>query len=274
VILIVTTSNGCVDSLKKTIHIDPLVVASVSNDTVTCYGELVELRASGGLWYHWEPWQLVVYTDSHTTYVAPATTTTFTVTVTDSCSSDTATVTVFINQLPTLEVSNDTSIYLGGEAHLWAHGYPDVIDYTWSPTHSIIAPSTEEDPTITVKPDQTTTYTVTVTDVNGCQKTDFVTVKILESLITVPNAFSPNGDNENEEVYVITLGDVTINYFKIYNRWGELVFETNGVGPGTGWDGTFRSQQQPVGVFTYIVSVPDGPHQSATYISGNISLLR
>lgn len=272
--LIVTSDNGCVDSIVKTIQIDPLVVAEVSDDTVACYGELVQLRASGGLWYHWEPATEVVYTDSSITYAAPQTTTTFTVTVSDSCSVDTATVTVFVNPLPNLDVSNDTFVYPGESATVWANAWPNVISYEWSPTSSIVSPSSEEDPTIIVQPENTTIYTVVVTDVNGCQQSDQVLVQVIEPLIAVPNAFSPNNDGVNDLVYVITLGEVFIDHFRIYNRWGELVFETGGTGPNFGWNGEFKGETQPIGVYTYVVSVPDGLHQTAGVHSGSISLLR
>lgn len=274
VTLVVTSNHGCVDSITKIIHIDPLVVAYASPDTMACYGELIELRAWGGLWYHWEPATEVVYADSAVTYVAPSQTMTFTVTVSDSCSADTETVTVTVFPLPNLDVSPDQSIYPGDEAEIWANGYPDVIDYTWTPTSSIVSPSTEDDPELTVQPENTTVYTITVTDINGCQKTGYVVVKVLDVVIAVPNAFTPNGDGHNDEVYVITIGEAHIDFFRIYNRWGELLFETNGTGPGTGWDGTFKGVEQPVGAFTYVVNVPDGPHQKGGVLSGSITLMR
>ena len=97
---------------------------------------------------------------------------------------------------------------------------------------------------------------------------------VVEPLIVVPNAFSPNDDGHNDYIYVITLGDVTLNHFRIYSRWGNLVFETNGTGTNYGWDGRFKGEAQPVGVYTYVVSIPDGLHHKAAVQAGNISLLR
>ncbi len=101
-------------------------------------------------------------------------------------------------------------------------------------------------------------YTVILTDANGCFVTD--TVVIQESLepcevvipvIYVPNIFSPNGDGENDWLYVRGQGVTSLD-FKVYNRWGELVFETSEL--GIGWDGTYKGQLLDNAVFVYYLS--------------------
>jgi len=89
-------------------------------------------------------------------------------------------------------------------------------------------------------------------------------------LIGVPNAFSPNGDNVNDRIFVEGDGIVSFN-FLIYNRWGELVYESND--PNEGWDGTYKGVPQEMEVYTYVVSVQfiDASTQS---LKGNITLLR
>jgi len=99
------------------------------------------------------------------------------------------------------------------------------------------------------------TYTVTVTDNYGCIVTD--TYIVDESLVdcdgvnphaVVPNAFSPNGDGENDILYVRGQDVAQLNFI-IYDRWGEKVFETHSL--DVGWDGTFRGQEMDPGVFVY-----------------------
>lgn len=91
-----------------------------------------------------------------------------------------------------------------------------------------------------------------------------------EALLGVPNAFSPNQDGNNDIIYVEGIG-ITNLVFRIYNRWGELVFES--FDQSVGWDGTFRGVEQEMEVYTYVVDAIfiDG---SSSILKGNITLLR
>lgn len=144
--------------------------------------------------------------------------------------------------------------------------------YSWSPRAYV-------DPIMGVKvhanPDDTTTFIVIVTDKYGCQKSDTITLYVLdvfcdEPLVFVPNAFSPNGDGLNDVLYV--RGDILVDIeFAVYDRWGEKVFETKD--KTIGWDGTFRNKMCEPGVYVYYLQ--------ATCISGikniikgNVTLIR
>jgi gliding motility-associated-like protein len=89
-------------------------------------------------------------------------------------------------------------------------------------------------------------------------------------LIGVPNAFSPNGDGLNDMIFVEGEGIVNLN-FKIYNRWGEVVFETTD--QNIGWDGVYKGVLQEMEVYTYLVDATfiDGENVK---LKGNITLLR
>jgi gliding motility-associated-like protein len=83
-----------------------------------------------------------------------------------------------------------------------------------------------------------------------------VNVKVVDkSFFAVPNAFTPNGDRLNERLPVKVMGHVEITYFRIFNRWGQLIFETRQV--NTGWDGTFKGQLQPSGVYVWVAEGKD-----------------
>ncbi len=92
----------------------------------------------------------------------------------------------------------------------------------------------------------------------------------VEPLIGLPTAFSPNGDGENDILYVRGAAIKTLD-LKIFNRWGQLVFETTS--QQVGWDGTFNGQPQPMEAYAYVLSVSfiDG---TAKLLKGNITLLR
>ena len=69
--------------------------------------------------------------------------------------------------------------------------------------------------------------------------------------IYIPNAFTPNGDGLNDTYKPILIGIGEITYFSIYNRWGELVYETSD--PSIGWDGTESSNEQEVGNYVVLI---------------------
>lgn len=109
-----------------------------------------------------------------------------------------------------------------------------------------------------------------VIDEAGCQDTAYVLIPIYHGPL-VPSAFSPNGDQNNDWLMVLGGNFETLN-FKVYNNWGQLVFETNDpLSPG--WDGTFNDEPQPIGVFVYVavVTTYDGVEH---LLSGDVSLIR
>jgi gliding motility-associated-like protein len=88
--------------------------------------------------------------------------------------------------------------------------------------------------------------------------------------IGVPNAFSPDGDGTNDVLYVYGLGIEELN-FKIFNRWGQLIFETND--RNKGWDGTYKGVPQEMEVYVYVVSATFLTGSSKS-IKGNVTLVR
>jgi len=87
-------------------------------------------------------------------------------------------------------------------------------------------------------------YTITLTTDGGCKTIDSVLVQLVEKAdIAVPNAFTPNGDGLNDFLRPIPLGVAEIRYFRIFNRWGEVLFESRDSKPG--WDGNYKGIQQP-----------------------------
>jgi gliding motility-associated-like protein len=112
-------------------------------------------------------------------------------------------------------------------------------------------------------------YLVTVTDVNGCTAAGSATLrdpdvnpescKSDKFVVLVPTAFSPNGDNVNDRLIAI-MRNVQKLDFKVFNRWGEVVYENQNMQPGDGWDGIFRGREQPVGTYIYVYNV--------TYVNG------
>jgi gliding motility-associated-like protein len=92
-------------------------------------------------------------------------------------------------------------------------------------------------------------YTVQITTALGCVTVDTQYVRTHKKIgIYVPTGFTPNGDGNNERLRPVTVGFTKVNYFRVYDRWGKLLFSMNGDQPG--WDGTVNGK--PVGIQTVI----------------------
>jgi len=161
---------------------------------------------------------------------------------------------------------NDTVAVSGVPHQLRASGG---INYLWSPA-SVLNNSTIANPLANLRQD--TRFTVLVTDIAGCKASATVLVKVYNGITYyLPNAFSPNGDGLNELFRPIPAGIVSTEYFRIFSRYGQLIFET--AQPLKGWDGTYKGIKQPVG--NYIWSIKGmGSNGKVVEMKGNVVLVR
>ncbi|MBL7826314.1 MAG: gliding motility-associated C-terminal domain-containing protein [Saprospiraceae bacterium] len=171
-----------------------------------------------------------------------------------------------------LSVSADPEeIDRGGSSQLTAE-WQNAVSYAWSPASSL-NDAHVSDPL--ASPLITTSYAVTATLDNGCQRAAEVTVRVNPPVcgppfVFLPTGFSPNGDGEND-VLKLESNIVTEAYWAIFNRWGEKVFEANSLEDT--WDGTYRGTPQPVETYGYYLRVRCEDGQE--WISqGNVTLLR
>lgn len=131
---------------------------------------------------------------------------------------------------------------------------------------------------VLVNPVNTTTYQVTIVDETGCEATDEVTIHVIKDRpVYIPNGFTPDGDGINDGFTVFGGPAVDrIQELKIFDRWGELVFDTKNIPPsneGLGWDGTFNGKTVNPGVFVYLAEVRFIDGEVETY-SGDVTLVR
>ncbi len=128
------------------------------------------------------------------------------------------------------------------------------VSYNWSPPSGLNF-STIKDPVFNFNSE--TQYIIDITRENGCITTDTVLVKIVaappaglpKSDLFVPKAWTPNNDGHNDKLYPLTVNIRELRYFRVFNRWGQLVFETNAI--GTGWDGMFNGKPQVMDAYTW-----------------------
>ena len=150
-------------------------------------------------------------------------------------------------------------------------GSPDGFSYQWTPEESIESPTSQQ--TI-AKPLEATLYYFFVSD-GICTKHDSVLVKVFpfvcdDPSIFVPNAFSPNGDGNND-VLIVRGKMIKEMTFRIFDRWGELIFETHE--RGIGWDGTYKGKKLDPDVYDYYLKVTC-IDDLESIVKGNVTLLK
>ena len=154
------------------------------------------------------------------------------------------------------------------------------VSYAWSPAAGL-SDSAIASPV--AGPAESTIYTVTVTDANGCTDTASVAVKAVAncveiecsaSTVAIPDAFTPNGDGHNDRWNILGIADV--NHLVIYDRWGQQVFERGHFvtgDAGAGWDGTMGGQPAPAGVYAYFAEL-QCPTGGVVVRKGTVVLVR
>lgn len=170
----------------------------------------------------------------------------------------------------------DIEVELGDSVQLNPQGLPsDISIISWTPVESFLNPNTTNP---FIKPFEPVEVKLTITDSKGCTGSDVLFIDVDNNRnVYIPNAFSPDGDGINDIFRVGTgIGVVKINYIKIFDRWGELLYETKDIPAGeysTGWDGRFKGQRLNPSVVVYMVEVKFLDNVTLLY-RGDITIMR
>jgi gliding motility-associated-like protein len=243
----VTDVNGCTGTADVTILVTDTVIAQVSSDTTVCEGESVQLFALDAVYYRWTPGDGLNNPDISNPVASPNTTTTYFVDSYIGSCYDEDTVTVTVLPKPVADAGNDTTINQGESVQLNGSG---VGNYSWLPIDALSNPAIVNP---VASPLNTTTYTLTITGGNGCKSSDSVTVNVTHiHEFIVPNAFTPNGDGLNDLFQFFTKGIQQITSVKVFDRWGEMVY--NADGNESGWDGTYKGKECQIETYVYLIS--------------------
>jgi gliding motility-associated-like protein len=160
-----------------------------------------------------------------------------------------------------LTLGKDTCIE--GRDSLILQATPGYANYNWMNTNST-------QPFYTVK--QSGTYTVSVSNKCGNKSSTIQVFAVCDPEVFIPTAFTPNGDNLNDLFRVPPSVKYKLESFKIYNRWGEIIFSTTDITKG--WDGTYKRIQQQPGAYTYVIVIESISTGRKTTRSGNVQLIR
>lgn len=270
-----TDENGCTGSDTVAVLVVQPVATSAGDDVRICAGQATRLSASGGVRYIWSPVEGLSCTECADPVARPDTTTRYRVIIAHNyCFEDTLYQSVEVLPIPTVDLGADQHIFAGEQVRLFANSMY-ASSYTWSPPDGLsctdcIGP--------VATPDRTVTYQVTAYNELGCSATDDIRIvlKCDGSMLFVPNTFTPNGDGQNDRFFPHANGIRTVDMFKVFNRWGEVMFERQNMpvnDPVHGWDGTFKGQVLSPDTYVYILQATCINGEQVT-VKGDISLVR
>ena len=151
----------------------------------------------------------------------------------------------------------------------------NITSFNWMPATSL---SCTDCPSPYANPKWSTKYTVQIDDKYGCKNSGDVNVVVVcnNQNFFVPNTFSPNGDGRNEVFYAKGTGLFKIKSMRIFNRWGQVVFEKKDVAPNdpsVGWNGMFNGKPVSADVYIYTMEIMCD-NNTVIPVKGNVTLLR
>jgi gliding motility-associated-like protein len=265
------------DSFTVTLGGGPMVDI-IPSDTTVCLKDSMQIRViiepEGNYTYSWtpadnlsdpsarEPFFFSDTLDDYTYYL--------TVTTPQGCTSMDS---VTIHTRPGVELINvtaDATIKYGENIQLNADGAQT---YTWIPADGLNNAFISNPVASILFPK---TYTVIGENEFGCNDSAMVNIDIDYSMTEfVPSVFSPNRDGKNDVFRLVGITYQALKSFRVYNRFGEVVFDTKDITQG--WDGTFRGELADIGVYQYLIYliVPDGtPGGKEKMLKGDVTLVR
>lgn len=266
--------GGC--SASKTIRVNtvPYPLVNAGKDTVICYNTPAQLKGfTNGSSWSWASSPSLSNPSLLNPIAYPIRTTDYILTAYDNrgCPKpgiDTVNVMVLPKIVPS--AGKDTSVVVGQPLQLNARGGDF---YSWFPSRYLSDYSIPNPVAIFTEPFDNISYKVEVYNTAGCVDSAFINIKVFatQPSVFVPTAFTPNGDGKNDILRPIAVGMQRIDYFQVYNRWGQLLFSTKT--NGHGWDGRINGQLQSNNVYVWIVKAID--FTGAVYLKkGIVTLIR
>lgn len=251
---VIASIGKCTATDEVTIRTVPYPMAYAGEDTVICYEDTALLvGATDGSSYSWSPTRTLSAPNSLTTEAFPLVTTRYILTAYDTkgCPKPGRdTVLVTVRDEIFAFAGNDTAVVVGQPLLLNGTG-AELIE--WQPPFHL---NRNDIPNPIAVLEDNMTYIMKAYTPEGCHDYDTINIKVFKTNpdIFVPNAFRPTG-SRNNVLRPIPVGISTLDYFRVYNRWGQLVFQTTQVGKG--WDGRINGKLQDTGTYVWMVSGTD-----------------
>jgi gliding motility-associated-like protein len=272
---ITATTGICSRKDSITINVWPAPIPNAGADISDCYGKIIQLNGSGGVLYQWTPASYFTSAANLANPFLKATaSTTYFLSVKDargcpSLQDDD----VRVNVTPAVRIfaGRDTVAAMNQPVQLKAVELSNagVVRYNWASPQFLDNPAVAG-PVATLPYDFR--YTVTGTTADGCEGLDEILIKVYKGPeIYVPTGFSPDGNGLNDILKAFPVGIKEFHFFRVFNRWGQLVFQTKD--PGRGWDGTINGTPQPIGSYVWMAEAIDYRGQLMSR-KGTVTILR
>lgn len=250
-----TDKYGCANTDMVTVRLKTKTISKGFGDTTVCRGVVVPLHDSGATKFTWIPAAGLSDPTIADPMASPDTTTNYLVIAQlGSCIPDSNYILVTIHPVPSVDAGPDQTIVNGSSAQIRAAG-TNITSLSWGGDSTL---SCNNCPNPIATPFITTTYIINVTSSFGCPGTDSVKINVYcdKSQIFVPNTFTPNGDGENDVFYPRGRGITIVKSFRIYNRWGQMMFERKNIqlnDASNAWDGWFMGDSPRPDVYVWVV---------------------
>jgi gliding motility-associated-like protein len=246
-----------IDSI--TVNVLPAPIPNAGADVFVCFNGSTQLNGSGGVSYLWTPSTFLSdATIKNPLVLNPTINTAYTLNVIDNngCKSLVPDVTnLTVTPKVRIFAGNDTIVALNlpHQLNVIELSNAGVVSYEWTNPYKLNF-STIYNPRATLDKDYE--YYVTGKTINNCEGRDTIKIKVIKGPeLYVPSAFTPNGDTKNDVLRPICIGIKTLRYFRVYNRFGEVVFETSSIRKG--WNGVFKGKLQNTGTFVWVAEAED-----------------
>ena len=271
---VVATIGSCSATDQVVVTTVPYPVANAGPNQTICYNTDAQLSGShDGISFVWSPVSYLNNPNILNPVSSPPRTTAYVLSAFDNqgCPKP-GRDTVLITVLPRVRAfaGRDTIVVVGQPLQFNGTGG---VNYVWSPSTGLSSTTIANPIGVYDASIDSVRYKLIVTDIAGCADSAFIRVKVFKTnpYVFVPTAFTPNNDGRNDVIRPIAVGVQKINYFSIYNRWGQMVFTTTE--NMKGWDGRIGGVLQNSGVYAWMVSAIDYTGKTI-FLKGTVALIR
>jgi gliding motility-associated-like protein len=281
--LTATTENQCTNSFTDTVWVYPTPTLTIDGRDTICVNKA---EAYAGVITQPDPtltWQWAFGNgntsqtqQANTIYNSPGNFPIQLIATNKLGCADTATMNIHVVPLPTaVPVVDPLVITSGASVPLNMTYTGPIVSYNWQPTTRL---DCSDCPQPIANPQFTTRYNVSIADRYGCVNEGNITVQVIctGQNFFIPNTFSPNKDGANDVFYLRGTGLFRVKTLRVFNRWGEVVFEKRDVpvnNPGYGWDGSHKGKPAQADVYIYQLEILCANGELIKF-SGNIALIR
>jgi gliding motility-associated-like protein len=261
------TTGSCTIARTFIVTVQSTVTLTVHTDTTICSGASFNANTvSNGTTFTWSPTAGVSNPAIANPVLSPTQTTTYTVTARTGNCTNVKTFTVNVLPAVTVNAGPGLSIFEGSTVQLQGSGSAGT--YLWTPATGLSATNILNP---IAKPLVTTTYTLRITNTQGCSNSANVTITVIPYCVKPLNAFTPNNDGNNDR-WFITNGNCLIKAkVQVFNRYGGKVFESDDY--KNDWDGTYKNKPVPDGTYYYVINY-ELINNSKVVKRGNVTILR